>query len=273
MANPPPTSTISQPLAMAASVAASAPHAPSTPEVADALSRHLQVPHYNILVTSHKPGFFVVEFRQAPECCAWMEDTTLMGRGCPISRSPSSGQRRDYLPHATEEWERRRSQSPMRRNMLVVSPELHQASPPDDGGKDTHSSESLVHEKPSAAHENGHKVMAQGTEVELPDPATPSEEDGQVVAISVHDTNTAANPSSRDGDEAQEASAHALAESQGAEDADGGAYEVEQGAEDADGGAYEVEQGAEDADGGASEVEGPPGDATDGQGDVARGVP
>lgn len=51
-----------------------------------------------------------------------------MDRGRAFSRSSTRGPRgRDFLPHATEEWERRRSRSPMRQIMPGMLQELHQA--------------------------------------------------------------------------------------------------------------------------------------------------
>ncbi|CAD6226598.1 unnamed protein product [Miscanthus lutarioriparius] len=67
-ANPPPTSLTSQPPAKIATIVAS-PHnvyRPSTSEVAYALSQQLHVLRHNIMVTSHKPGGFVVEFKLTP---------------------------------------------------------------------------------------------------------------------------------------------------------------------------------------------------------------
>lgn len=118
-ANPPPTSSTSPPPAKAAMMAyapsqathhsalshvaildtenmtreadrllshAAVPSAPqdvycsSTPEVAYALSHQLHVLRHNIMVTCHKPGVFVVEFRLAPECHTGMEDMEPMDR-------------------------------------------------------------------------------------------------------------------------------------------------------------------------------------------------
>lgn len=136
-ANPPPTSSTSPPPAKAAMMAyapsqathrsalshvaildtenmtreedrllshAAVPSAPqdvyclSTPEVAYALSHQLHVHRHNIMVTRHKPGVFMVEFRLAPQCHTGMEDMEPMDRGRPISRSPTRGWRGERLP-------------------------------------------------------------------------------------------------------------------------------------------------------------------------------
>ncbi|CAD6268904.1 unnamed protein product [Miscanthus lutarioriparius] len=88
--------------------------------------------------------------------------------------------RRDYLPHAAEEWERRRSRSPMRQNTTGEPSELHQAgSVSHDPLADPHSttttpaSHFLGHHDPMMLEANCRAVLPSASPCPCPDDGAP----------------------------------------------------------------------------------------------------